>query len=53
MDKERYKNEIRDEKLKKIKLKLKENGMNDDVKNINYRLMQFYEVPEWVKINKE
>ena len=53
MDRERYKEEKKDEKIEEIKMKLKENGLSDDVKNINYRLMQFYEVPEWVKINKE
>ena len=51
MDQERYKREKRDEKLKEIKEKL---NLNDEqIKNVNYRLLQEYEVPDWVKITNE
>ena len=51
MDKERYIREKKDERLKEIQEKL---GLTDEqMKNINYRLLQEYEVPEWVKISKE
>ena len=51
MDKERYENEKKDERLKEIKKKL---NLNDEqIKAINYRLLQEFEVPEWVKISKE
>ena len=51
MDRERYIKEKRDERLKEIKEKL---GLNDEqMKNVNYRLLQEYEVPDWVKITKE
>ena len=51
MDQERYKREKRDERLKEIKEKL---NLNDEqMKNVNYRLLQEYEVPDWVKIPKE
>ena len=51
MDQERYKREKRDERLQEIKTKL---NLNDEqIKNVNYRLLQEYEVPDWVKITKE
>ena len=51
MDKERYINENKNEKLLEIKNKL---NLNDEqMKNVNYRLLQEYEVPDWVKISKE
>ena len=51
MDQERYKREKKDEKLKEIKEKL--NLTDEQIKNVNYRLLQEYEVPDWVKITKE
>jgi superfamily II DNA/RNA helicase len=51
MDKERYLREKKDEKLKEIKDKLDLN--EEQLKTINYRLLQEFEVPEWVKISKE
>ena len=51
MDKERYINEKKEERLEEIKSKLDLN--EEQLKNINYRLLQEYEVPEWVKISKE
>ena len=51
MDKERYIKEKKDERLKEIKKTL---NLNDEqIKAINYRLLQEFEVPEWVKISKE
>ena len=51
MDEERYLKEKKDERLKEIKEKL---DLNDEqMKSINYRLLQEFEVPEWVKISKE
>ena len=51
MDKERYIKEKKDERLKEIKKIL---NLNDEqIKTINYRLLQEFEVPEWVKISKE
>ena len=51
MDQERYKREKRDERLQEIKEKL---NLNDEqIKSVNYRLLQEYEVPDWVKITKE
>ena len=51
MDQERYKREKKEERLKEIKEKL---NLNDEqIKSVNYRLLQEYEVPEWVKITKE
>jgi superfamily II DNA/RNA helicase len=51
MDEERYINEKRDERLNQIKEKLNLN--EEQLKTINYRLLQEFEVPEWVKISKE
>ena len=51
MDKERYLNEKKEERLEEIKNKLNLN--EEQLKNINYRLLQEFEVPEWVKISKE
>ena len=51
MDQERYIREKRDERLEEIKEKL---NLNDEqIKSVNYRLLQEYEVPDWVKITKE
>jgi len=45
------KNLINDERLQEIKEKL---NLNDEqIKSVNYRLLQEYEVPDWVKITKE
>lgn len=41
----------KEERLEEIKSKLDLN--EEQLKNINYRLLQEYEVPEWVKISKE
>ena len=51
MDEERYVLENREEKLNEIKTKL--NLDNEAIKQVNYRLLQDYEVPDWVKISKE
>ena len=51
MDKERYIKEKKDERLKEIKKILNLN--EEQIKTINYRLLQEFEVPEWVKISKE
>lgn len=51
MDQERYLNENKYEKLKEIKENM---GYDDEtIKKINYRLLQEYEVPSWVKISKD
>ncbi len=51
MDQERYVNEKKDERLNEIKNKL---NLNDEqIKTVNYRLLQEFEVPEWVKISKD
>lgn len=56
MDKERYELEKKDEKLQEIASKLKFDPENPP-KNINYRLLQEYEVPNWIHVeiidNKE
>lgn len=51
MDKERYIRENKEEKLKEIKEKM--NYDDEIMKTINYRLIQEYEVPEWVKFSKK
>ena len=51
MDEERYVNEKREERLNEIKEKLNLN--EEQLKSVNYRLLQEFEVPEWVKISKE
>ena len=51
MDQERYINEKKDERLNEIKNKLNLN--EEQLKTINYRLLQEFEVPEWVKISKD
>jgi len=48
MDQERYALEKKDEQIAEITKKL--GGTHQ--KYINYRLMQEFEVPEWVKIKK-
>jgi SNF2 family DNA or RNA helicase len=48
MDKERYERENRDEKIKYIEKRC--NIDMSTVKNINYRLLQDYEVPDWIHI---
>eukprot|EP01022_Parablepharisma_sp_SALTPOND_P021983 TRINITY_DN43_c0_g1_i1.p1 TRINITY_DN43_c0_g1~~TRINITY_DN43_c0_g1_i1.p1 ORF type:complete len:1112 (+),score=159.57 TRINITY_DN43_c0_g1_i1:1539-4874(+) len=45
MDQERYLEENKEEKTKEIMFKL---GLESTPKNFNYRLLQEYEVPEWV-----
>lgn len=47
MDQMRYQEEKKDEVIQEI---LKKIGGVHHAKHINYRLMQEYEVPEWVKI---
>ena len=49
MDQERYALENKDEQIAEITKKL--GGTHQ--KYINYRLMQEFEVPEWVKIKKQ
>ncbi len=51
MDEERYVNEKREERLNEIKEKLNLN--EEQLKSVNYRLLQEFEVPDWVKISKE
>ncbi len=51
MDKERYIKENKEQKLKEIKEKM--NYDDEIMKTINYRLIQDYEVPEWVKFSKK
>jgi len=48
MDKERYERENREAKLKEIYEKLNIDPQNLP-QNINYRLLQEYEVPEWIR----
>ena len=51
MDQERYKREKKEERLKEIQEKM---GLTDEqMKTVNYRLLQEYEVPDWVKLTKE
>lgn len=51
MDQERYIKEKKEERLKEIQERL--NLTDEQIKNVNYRLLQEYEVPDWVKITKE
>ena len=54
MDKERYESEGRDDRIIEI-LKAHGRDYEEDTEinnKINYRLLQDYEVPEWVKINQ-
>jgi len=51
MDQERYIREKKQERLDFLQKKLELN--DEQIKNINYRLLQDFEVPEWVKITKE
>ena len=51
MDQERYLREKKEERLKQIQEKL--NLTDEQMKNVNYRLLQEYEVPDWVKITDE
>jgi len=51
MDQERYIAEKKDERLNEIKEKL--NLTEEQLKTVNYRLLQEFEVPEWVKISKD
>ena len=51
MDQERYIAEKKDERLNEIKEKL--NLSEEQLKTVNYRLLQEFEVPEWVKISKD
>ena len=51
MDRERYEREKKDEKLREIKERM--NLDDEAMKAVNYRLIQDYEVPEWVKISKK
>ena len=51
MDQERYIHEKKDQKLKEIQQRL--NLTEEQIKSVNYRLLQEYEVPDWVKITKE
>jgi len=50
MDQQRYREEKKDEKLREIMHRTGKKHENID--QINYRLMQEWEVPEWVKVNK-
>ena len=51
MDQERYIKEKKEERLKEIQERL--NLTDEQIKNVKYRLLQEYEVPDWVKITKE
>jgi superfamily II DNA/RNA helicase len=51
MDQERYEREKKDERLNEIKNKL--DLTEEQLKSVNYRLLQEFEVPEWVKISKD
>ena len=51
MDQARYIREKKDERLNEIKNKL--DLTPEQLKTINYRLLQEFEVPEWVKISKD
>ena len=51
MDQARYIREKKDERLNEIKNKL--NLTAEQLKTVNYRLLQEFEVPEWVKISKD
>ena len=51
MDKERYINENKENRMKEIKEK---SGLSEEqMKNVNYRLLQDFEIPDWIKISKE
>lgn len=50
IDKERYINENRDHKLREIFTK---SNLEHNVKHINYRLVQEYEIPEWIEIKPQ
>ena len=52
MDRQRYKDERRDEQIRKIQSKI-DKKHNINFEYYNYRLMQEWEVPEWVKIKPE
>jgi ATP-dependent helicase STH1/SNF2 len=47
MDAERYQRENKDQKLREI---FPQTSLDHTIKHINYRLLQDYEVPEWVRI---
>ena len=52
MDQERYELENRDERVKEIIRRMPHPAAIDPA-NINYRLMQDWEVPEWIKTKPE
>lgn len=51
MDQQRYIEDRKDERLKEIQQKLSKKGIN--MNQVNYRLLQEWEVPEWIKIKPE
>lgn len=51
MDQQRYVEERKEEKLKDIHNRLGKKSIILD--KVNYRLMQEWEVPEWIKIKPE
>lgn len=51
MDYERYQQENKNEKLQEIKEKMDYD--DETIKKVNYRLMQEYEVPSWIRTSKD
>ena len=53
MDQERYAQEKKEERLAEIKRRFELQGRHFNPFSVNYRLMQEWEVPEWIKIKPE
>lgn len=49
MDEERYVQENRDRRMQEIAIRMPE----ADLDSVNYRLMQEWEVPDWIRVKDE
>lgn len=53
MDQERYKEENKEERMEAISRYFEKEGKQINLNNVNYRLTQEWEVPEWIKVKPD
>eukprot|EP00347_Sterkiella_histriomuscorum_P012579 403368026 len=53
MDQERYIEEKKEERMEEIRRRYEREGRQTNLSNMNYRLLQDWEVPEWIKIKPD
>lgn len=53
IDQDRYKEERKDERIEEIRRRYEKEGKQFNMNNVNYRLLQDWEVPEWIKVKPD